>query len=69
MNLLGEAWVTSQDIATLVSDWQGRDIHAPNAGQEEGGAEQHDGQQLHPPSPVKRVVEGVKGVSREGLTV
>jgi hypothetical protein len=28
-NLMGETWVMSQDIATLVSDWQGRDILAP----------------------------------------
>jgi hypothetical protein len=29
INLMGEAWVKSQDKATLVSDWQGRDILAP----------------------------------------
>ena len=29
INLTGEAWGTSQDIAILVNDWQGRDIIAP----------------------------------------
>jgi hypothetical protein len=56
--VMGEAWVTSQDIATLVSDWQRKGYSCSHAGQEEGGAGHHDGQQLHTPRPGSEVGGG-----------
>ena len=58
VNLLGEAWVTSQDIATLVSDWQGMDFLAPMLARKEV---QLDIMMVS--SLTQRMEEGVKGVS------
>ena len=58
VNLLGEAWVTSQDIATLVSDWQGMDFLVPMLARKEV---QLDIMMVS--SLTQRMEEGVKGVS------
>ena len=64
--VMGEAWVTSQDIATLVSDWQGRDILAPMLARKKVELDIMMVSSFTHPDLVQRLVEeGVKGVSRE----
>merc|ERR1719318_717459 len=66
INLMGEAWVTSQDIATLVSDWQRRDILAPMLARKKVELDTMRVNSLTHPDLVQRMVEeGVAGVSLE----
>jgi hypothetical protein len=66
--MAGEALVTitSQDWATLVSDWQGRDILAPMLAMKKVELDIMMVSSFTHPDLVQRMVEeGVNGVSRE----
>ena len=63
INLM-EAWVASQDIATLVRNCQGRDILAPMLARKEVELVSSF---THPDLVQRMVEEGVKGVSRDQL--
>ena len=59
-----EAWVSSQDIATLVRNCQGRNILAPMLARKEVELVSSF---THPDLVQRMVEEGVKGVSRDQL--
>jgi hypothetical protein len=66
INLMGEAWVTSLDIATLVSDWQGRDILAPMLARKKVKLHSMMVSSFTHQDLVQRMVEeGVRGVTVE----
>ena len=66
VNLMGEAWVSSQDISTLVGDWQGRDILAPMLARKKVELDCFKISSSSHPDLVRRMEEeGVKGVTQE----
>jgi len=66
INHAGEAWVTSQDISTLVVDWQGRDILAPMLSRKKVMLEcSKVGKSTHPDLVQTMIDQGVRGANHK----
>ena len=66
LNLMGEAWVTSQEISILVGDWQGRDILSPMLSRKKVELKSKTvSYNTHPDLMERMVEEGVEGASGE----
>jgi len=66
INLVGEAWVTSHEISSLVEDWQGRDILAPMLSRKKVELKTMKINKLTHPHIIQIMLEeGVKGATGE----